>query len=121
MFTNLAIIAYIDGEFALQERLILDQYAKKLKIGFLDAQTILEKVKKGEATKFSKPKSPKARRRLYKALIKIVRSDNKITKEEQEVLRRLGNILEIDQELMNLAVATKTPQFDDDDDDAVAI
>ncbi|MDF1666732.1 MAG: TerB family tellurite resistance protein [Planctomycetota bacterium] len=119
LFTNLAIVANIDGDLALQERLLLDQYAKKLKIGFLDAQKILDQVKAGQLQKFTKPKRPKARRSLYKAMIKIVRSDNKITQNEQKVLKRIGNLLEIDDELMARATATMPPTFDDDDDDDV--
>lgn len=104
LFTNLALIANIDGELALQERLLLDQYAKKLNIGFLEAQRILDDVRAGKVQAFAKPKSPEGRRRLYKAVIKIIRSDNKITGEERAVLRRLGNLLEIDEELMKKAL-----------------
>lgn len=106
MFTNLAIAANIDGELALQERLLLDQYAKKLKLGFLEAQKILDDVRNGKLTTITKPKSPEARRALYKAMIKIVRSDRKITSNEQTMLRKVGNILEIDEELMARAVST---------------
>ena len=116
LFTNLAIVANIDGELALQERLLLDRYAKKLKIDFLAAQKILDQVKSGQSSRFTKPKTPKARRALYKAMIKIVRCDDKITANEQRVLRRIGNLLQIDDELMARATAKANPSFDDDDD-----
>jgi hypothetical protein len=116
LFTNLAIVANIDGDLALQERLLLDQYAKKLRIGFLDAQKILDQVKSGKLQEFTKPKTKKGRRSLYKAMIKIIRSDNKITSNEQLVLKRVGKLLEIDAELMNRALASIVPEFEDDDD-----
>jgi uncharacterized tellurite resistance protein B-like protein len=102
LFTNLAIVANIDGELALQERLLLDRYAKKLKIDFLTAQKILDQVKSGQSSR-----------------IKIVRCDDKITTNEQTVLRRVGNLLQIDDELMARATAKANPSFDDDDDDDV--
>lgn len=116
LFTNLAIVAAIDGDVALQERLLLDEYAKKLKIGFLEAQQIIDEVKKGKRQSFSKPRNPKVRENMYRAMIRIVRSDARITRKEQKLLKRIGNLLDIDEELMRSALDQAPGSFPSGDE-----
>jgi hypothetical protein len=105
LFTNLVLAANVDGELALPERLLLDHYARRCKLNFLEAQKIIDAVRNGERTRLAKPKSPEARRELYRAFVRIVRADKKITSKEQLFLRRVGNLLGIDEALMQQSLS----------------
>jgi hypothetical protein len=105
LFANFCLAAMIDGKLGKSEKKFLGAKAQALKLNQADANDILKKVASGEITGFKKPDSAAARRKLYEECAALLRADQKLTGEEQEFLRRLGNALEIDEEDMKKAAA----------------
>lgn len=111
LFANLVMVANIDDEVAFREQILLDHYAKKLQLGFIEAQEVIDEVKSGLNQRFYTPKSQKAKNGLYKAVVKIVRVDKRINNAERKLLRRLGHLLKIPATIVEQAVAGQKPDF----------
>jgi uncharacterized tellurite resistance protein B-like protein len=98
LFQTLAIAALVDGSIGFEEKMLLDRHASALKLLPSEAQKIIDEVASGKAAGIHKPKSPEAREKLFKAVVQIVRVDKKVTPTEQQLVKRLGNALDIPEE-----------------------
>lgn len=103
LFANLCIAAMVDGELGEAERKMLAAKAAALQLPTQQANDIIKKVAAKQLTTFTKPQSPAARRKLFEEIVAVVRADKQITSAEQELVRRIGNSLEIDEEVMKRA------------------
>jgi uncharacterized tellurite resistance protein B-like protein len=95
-FTNLALAAFVDGHIDPAELVLLEQHAENLRLTSEEAQSVLNRVASGELKDFVKPKSPEARQAAFRAVVRIIRADKKITRTEQRLIRVLGKTMEID-------------------------
>lgn len=95
-FTNLALAAFVDGHIDPAELVLLEQHAENLRLTSEQAQDILNRVASGELTQFVKPKSPEARQAAFRAVVRILRADKRITRTEQRMIRVLGKTMEIE-------------------------
>lgn len=94
-FTNLTLAAYVDGHIDPAELALLEQHAENLRLTSEEAQSVLNRVASGELREFVKPKSPEARQAAFRAVVRIIRADKKITRAEQRMIRVLGKTMEI--------------------------
>lgn len=106
-FTNLALAAMVDGNLADEERVLLEQHAENLRLSSEQAQSVLNRVFSGELTEFVKPQSPEARKAAFRAVVRILRSDKKITRPEQKLIRVLGAKMEIAPDQIEAALGPK--------------
>lgn len=106
-FANLALAAMVDGVLADEERVLLEKHAENLRLTSEQAQSILNRVFSGEVTEFVKPQSPEARKAAFKAVVRILRSDKKITRTEQKMIRLLGTKMEIAPHMVENALGPK--------------
>src|SRR3954470_11013446 len=104
LFQNLAIAALVDGSIGFEEKMLLDNHASALKLLPSEAQGIIDSVASGKATEIKKPESPEARAKLFKAVVQIARIDKKITQTEQKLIKRLGNALDIPENVVEDAL-----------------
>ncbi|MCO5172549.1 MAG: hypothetical protein M9894_40145 [Planctomycetes bacterium] len=95
-FQNLALAALVDGELDDRETALLEKHAENLRLSSEKAQEILNRVAAGELTEFYKPQSREARERAFKAVVRILRADKKLTGKEQKMIKLLGVRMEID-------------------------
>ncbi|MBI3725576.1 TerB family tellurite resistance protein [bacterium] len=107
LFQTLAIAALVDGEISAEESALLEKHAATLKLLPSEAKEILDDVKSGKSAGIAKPHHPEARLSLFRAVVQIVRADKKLTGKEHELLRRLGNALEIPVETVDQALKGK--------------
>ncbi len=106
-FTNLALAAMVDGVLDDREIALLEKHAENLRLTSDQAQTILDRVHKGELTQFVKPQSPEARKAAFKAVVRILRSDAKLTGKEQRMIKVLAKSMEIPQDMVDAALGPK--------------
>ena len=106
-FTNLALAAMVDGNLADEERQLLEQHAENLRLSSDQAQSVLNRVFAGELTEFVKPQSPEARKAAFKAVVRILRADKKITRVEQRMIRLVGLKMEIPDDLIDGALSPR--------------
>lgn len=106
-FTNLALAAMVDGHLDDAERVLLEQHAANLRLTSEQAQSVLNRVYSGELTEFVKPQSPEARKAAFRAVVRILRADKKITKPEQRLIKVLGAKMEIDDAMIDAALGPK--------------
>src|SRR2546423_647799 len=104
LFQTLAIAALVDGTIGFEEKMLLDRHASALKLLPSEAQGIIDTVAAGKATGIHKPESPEARMSLFKSVVQIVRVDKKLTKTEQKLVKRLGNALDIPEQMVEDAL-----------------
>jgi uncharacterized tellurite resistance protein B-like protein len=104
LFQNLAIAALVDGAIGFEEKMLLDRHASALKLLPSEAQGIIDSVASGKATEVRKPASPEARLSMFKAFVQIARIDKKLTQGEQKLLKRLGNALDIPENIVEDAL-----------------
>lgn len=106
-FTNLALAAMVDGHLDDSERVLLEQHAANLRLTSDQAQSVLNRVYNGELKEFVKPQSPEARKAAFRAVVRILRADKKLTKAEQRMIKVLGVRMEIDDALVDAALGPK--------------
>lgn len=106
-FTNLVLAAAVDGELADSELVLLEQHAANLRLTSAEAQQIVDGVFAGELTRFTKPKSGEARKAAFKAIVRILRADRKITAREQTMIEVLGKEFELSAELVQGALSPR--------------
>lgn len=106
-FTNLALAAMVDGHLDDAERQLLEQHAENLRLSSDQAQSVLNRVFSGELSEFVKPASPEARKAAFKAVVRILRSDKKITGKEQRMIKVLGQSMEIPADMVQSALGPK--------------
>lgn len=106
-FTNLALAAFVDGSFDPSELALLEKHAENLRLTSDVAQDIINRVATGKLKEFMKPKSPEARQASFRAVVRILRADKKLTAKEQRMIKLLGMQLEIDDATIDQALATK--------------
>lgn len=104
-FTNLALAAFVDGSFDQTELALLEKHAENLRLSSEVAQDVINKVASGQLKEWVKPKSPEARQSAFKAVVRILRADKKLTKKEQRMIKLLGMQLEIDDALIDRALS----------------
>jgi len=104
-FTNLALAAFVDGEFDQTELALLERHAENLRLTSDQAQDVLNRVATGELKRFVKPKSSEARQAAFRAVVRILRADRKITSKEQRMIKVLAEKMEIDAETVQKALA----------------
>ncbi len=95
-FQNLALAALVDGELDDRETALLEKHAENLRLTSEKAQEILNRVAAGELKEFYKPQSKEARERAFKAVVRILRADKKLTGKEQRMIKLVGVRMEID-------------------------
>lgn len=95
-FTNLALAAFVDGSFDPSELALLEKHAENLRLSSEKAQEILNRVASGELKEFYKPQSKEAREKAFKAVVRILRADKKLTGKEQRMIKLVGVRMEID-------------------------
>jgi hypothetical protein len=95
-FQNLALAALVDGELDDRETALLEKHAENLRLSSEKAQEILNRVASGELKEFYKPQSKEARERAFKAVVRILRADKKLTGKEQRMIKLVGVRMEID-------------------------
>lgn len=95
-FTNLALAAFVDGSFDPAELALLEKHAENLRLSSEQAQEVINKVATGALKQFVKPKSPEARQASFRAVVRIMRADGKLTNKEQRMIKLLGMQLEIE-------------------------
>jgi uncharacterized tellurite resistance protein B-like protein len=108
-FTNLCLAAYVDGELDPKEVAILEKHAENLKLTSDQAQHVLNGVARGELKEFVRPKSPEARQAAFRAVVRILRADKKITRKERKMIIILGNRMDIDDETIDKALSPSSP------------
>ena len=106
-FTNLVLAAMVDGELADEEMVLLEKHAENLRLSEDQAQSIVNRVFNGELTQFVKPSSQEARKAAFKAVVRILRADKKITKAEQRMIRLVGRKMEISEEAIKDALGPR--------------
>ena len=106
-FTNLALAAMIDGELHENERILLEKHAENLRLTSEQAQSVLNGVFSGKLTKFMKPESPEARKAAFRAVVRILRADKKLTRVEQRMIRVIGRSMNISNEMVASALLSK--------------
>lgn len=104
-FTNLCLAAFVDGEFDEQELALLSKHAENLQLGQDKAQQILNEVAEGRVTQFVKPQSAEARMSAFKAVVRILRADKKLTSQERKMIIKLGMHMEIDDATIDKALS----------------
>lgn len=103
-FQNLALAALVDGELDDRETALLERHAENLRLTSEQAQSILNRVASGELKDFYKPQSKEARERAFKAVVRILRADKKLTGKEQRMIKLVGMRMEIDDALIDEAL-----------------
>lgn len=106
-FTNLALAAMVDGVLDEREVRLLEKHAENLRLTSTQAQSILDRVFAGQLTEFVKPQSPEARKAAFKAVVRILRSDQKLTRKEQHMIKLLGQRMEIPADMVEAALGPK--------------
>ena len=106
-FTNLVLAAMVDGELDDAEVALLEKHAANLRLTEEQAQTILNKVFNGELSEFVKPQSPEARKAAFRAVVRILRADKKLTGKEQKMIKLLGVRMEIPDDMVDSALSAK--------------
>ena len=106
-FTNLALAAMVDGQLHDAERVLLEQHAENLRLTSEQAQSILERVFSGELKGFVKPQSTEARKAAFRAVVRILRADGRLTGREQQMIRLIGDSMEIAPEQVEAALSPK--------------
>jgi hypothetical protein len=94
-FQNLALAALVDGVLDDRETALLEKHAENLRLTSDKAQEILNKVASGQLTEFYKPQSKEAREKAFKAVVRILRADKKLTGKEQRMIKLIGLKMEI--------------------------
>lgn len=103
-FQNLALAALVDGELDDRETALLEKHAENLRLSSEKAQEILNRVATGELKEFYKPQSKEARERAFKAVVRILRADKKLTGKEQRMIKLVGVRMEIDDASIDAAL-----------------
>jgi uncharacterized tellurite resistance protein B-like protein len=103
-FTNLVLAAMVDGHLADEEMVLLEKHAENLRLTEEQAQSVVNRVFSGELKEFVKPQSPEARKAAFKAVVRILRADKKITGAEQKMIRLVGEKMEIASEAIENAL-----------------
>ena len=103
-FANLALAALVDGQLDDAELALLEGHAENLRLSSAQAQSILERVCRRELTEFVKPQSPEARKAAFKAVVRILRVDKRLTSTEQRMIKLLGVRMEIPDDLIDAAL-----------------
>lgn len=106
-FTNLALAALVDGKLDEKELRLLEKHAENMRLSSEQAQSILNRVASGELKQFHKPQSKEAREKAFKAVVRIVRADKRITKAEQRMIKLLGVQMEIPDAQIDAALSAK--------------
>lgn len=106
-FTNLALAALVDGKLDEKELRLLEKHAENLRLSSDQAQSVLNRVASGELKEFHKPQSKEAREKTFKAIVRILRADQKLTKVEQRMIKLVGMKMEIDDAAIDLALSAK--------------
>ncbi|RMG17783.1 MAG: hypothetical protein D6731_03440 [Planctomycetota bacterium] len=106
-FTNLVLAAMVDGELDESEVALLERHAENLRLGQEKAQEILERVHSGELSEFVKPRSPEARKAAFRAVVRILRADRKITRREQAMIHVLADKMEIPADMVDAALSER--------------
>ena len=106
-FTNLVLAAMVDGHLADEEMVLLEKHAENLRLTEEQAQTVVNKVFEGELKEFTKPQSPEARKAAFRAVVRILRADKKITGAEQKMIKLVGAKMEIAPEQIAKALGPK--------------
>ena len=106
-FTNLVLAAMVDGHLDDAEVALLEKHAENLRLAEDVAQDILNRVFNKELTEFVKPQSPEARKAAFRAVVRILRADKKITRKEQAMIRLLAKKMEIPNEMVAAALSQK--------------
>lgn len=103
-FQNLALAALVDGVLDDRETALLEKHAENLRLSSEQAQSILNRVATGELKEFYKPASKEAREKAFKAVVRILRSDKKLTGKEQKMIKLIGVRMEIADALIDEAL-----------------
>lgn len=106
-FANLVLAAMVDGELDDAEVALLEKHAENLRLTEEQAQAILNRVFSGELKEFVKPQSPEARKAAFRAVVRILRADKKLTGKEQKMIKLLGVRMEIPDDMIDSALSAK--------------
>lgn len=112
-FANLALAALVDGKLDDSELRLLEKHAENMRLSSEQAQSILNRVASGELKQFHKPQSKEAREKAFRAVVRIVRADKRITKSEQRMIKLLGHHMEIEDAKIDAALSRSSKDSGD--------
>lgn len=97
IFRILVLMSSVDGDIKPESMEVLEEFANKLKLGRSEFASVIGAVRKNRNQPLQLPKSEASRKQLFRALVRLVAVDGKVTAKEMRFLSQIAKAIGVSQ------------------------